>query len=342
MKKVLVLVLLMFLVSGLVFGLASLDAKKEGKSSGKSNSAKPTSIESSGDGETGDSGSGNAKPEKIKVETEEGKFHFRSKDGQTWEVKTKMQVKEQSGRYKVVLGDGSESEVNVFPEEVAGVVADVLGTENFSLELKEKKNKAVYSALNKRQVKLLGIFSAVMDEEVEIDPETGEIIGIDESWWAFLATGKSKVTICHVPRGDPEAAHTITVGAPATKAHIGHGDYLGECEGGTEPPGNQTNQTEENLTLEIISPENMTYNFTEILVDIASNGDNVWYYINNATSEVYNVSFSYNFTEGNHSVIAFANNSEGDLLEREVFFEVLLPLNITEPVNETNSTNQTS
>jgi hypothetical protein len=39
-----------------------------------------------------------------------------------------------------------------------------------------------------------------------------------------------KVTICHIPPGNPANAHEITIGAPAVDAHIrNHGDYLGAC-----------------------------------------------------------------------------------------------------------------
>ena len=40
-----------------------------------------------------------------------------------------------------------------------------------------------------------------------------------------------KIKICHFPPGDPENAHTIKVAASAVKAHLKHGDLLGECEG---------------------------------------------------------------------------------------------------------------
>jgi len=44
------------------------------------------------------------------------------------------------------------------------------------------------------------------------------------------------VTLCHYPPGNPAAAHTITVGAPAARTHIFvHGDTLGAC-----PPGVNT------------------------------------------------------------------------------------------------------
>jgi hypothetical protein len=39
-----------------------------------------------------------------------------------------------------------------------------------------------------------------------------------------------KVTICHIPPGNPENAHTITISENALAAHINnHGDILGAC-----------------------------------------------------------------------------------------------------------------
>jgi hypothetical protein len=47
------------------------------------------------------------------------------------------------------------------------------------------------------------------------------------------AEGQEKFTICHVPPGNPENAHTITVAFPALVAHFAqHDDSLGECGGG--------------------------------------------------------------------------------------------------------------
>jgi hypothetical protein len=43
------------------------------------------------------------------------------------------------------------------------------------------------------------------------------------------SAGGGKVCLCHVPPGNPANAHTICVGAPAVRAHLGHGDSLGEC-----------------------------------------------------------------------------------------------------------------
>ena len=45
-------------------------------------------------------------------------------------------------------------------------------------------------------------------------------------------TAAEKVVICHVPPGNPAAAQTLTVGAPAAEAHLDkHSqDSLGQCE----------------------------------------------------------------------------------------------------------------
>ncbi|MDH3277980.1 MAG: PKD domain-containing protein [Nitrosopumilus sp.] len=39
-----------------------------------------------------------------------------------------------------------------------------------------------------------------------------------------------KVDICHRPPGNPNNAHTISIGQSAVIAHLGHGDKLGECD----------------------------------------------------------------------------------------------------------------
>jgi hypothetical protein len=44
--------------------------------------------------------------------------------------------------------------------------------------------------------------------------------------------GDCKVTICHVPPGNPDNAHTITIGEAAVRAHLAHGDKCGQCGAG--------------------------------------------------------------------------------------------------------------
>lgn len=47
-----------------------------------------------------------------------------------------------------------------------------------------------------------------------------------------------KIAICHIPPGNPYAAHTITIGYPALQAHLKHGDYIGSCDGRHYPEDN--------------------------------------------------------------------------------------------------------
>lgn len=49
-------------------------------------------------------------------------------------------------------------------------------------------------------------------------------------------SGTSQI-VCHVPPGNPDNQHSITVGSSAVDTHLAHGDTLGTCaEGETAPP----------------------------------------------------------------------------------------------------------
>jgi hypothetical protein len=52
------------------------------------------------------------------------------------------------------------------------------------------------------------------------------------------AASKGKVDICHIPPGNPNNAHTINVSTSAVKAHLAHGDTLGECPDAVSARGN--------------------------------------------------------------------------------------------------------
>ena len=47
---------------------------------------------------------------------------------------------------------------------------------------------------------------------------------------------QGKVTICHIPLGNPDNPQTICVDADAVPAHLAHGDYEGECRLPTPTP----------------------------------------------------------------------------------------------------------
>ena len=54
---------------------------------------------------------------------------------------------------------------------------------------------------------------------------------------ATAAQAGTKVLICHVPPGNPDNFHTITVSENALPAHLGHGDLPGGCSGHCDAQG---------------------------------------------------------------------------------------------------------
>ena len=75
------------------------------------------------------------------------------------------------------------------------------------------------------QVHVRGVFEDVIGEmwvfAHEIKLQEGEA---DED------TSGEKVTLCHIPPGNPDNRKTKTVSADAVAAHLAHGDYLGACK----------------------------------------------------------------------------------------------------------------
>ncbi|HET9332415.1 MAG TPA: carboxypeptidase-like regulatory domain-containing protein [Gemmatimonadota bacterium] len=70
-------------------------------------------------------------------------------------------------------------------------------------------------------------------DRVQGDEESGF-----EDVVATAEEAEAAVTLCHVPPGNPDAAHTVTVGASAVPAHLAHGDVEGVCEE-IEPPADE-------------------------------------------------------------------------------------------------------
>jgi prepilin-type N-terminal cleavage/methylation domain-containing protein len=45
----------------------------------------------------------------------------------------------------------------------------------------------------------------------------------------YTLNGAGKVDICHVPPGNPNNTQSLSVNASSVKAHLAHGDWLGQC-----------------------------------------------------------------------------------------------------------------
>jgi hypothetical protein len=55
---------------------------------------------------------------------------------------------------------------------------------------------------------------------------------------AFAQGGPRRVTICHLPPGNPANGQTLTLPEPAIQAHLAHGDVIGACGNGRIRGGN--------------------------------------------------------------------------------------------------------
>jgi len=77
----------------------------------------------------------------------------------------------------------------------------------------------------------------------------------------------------------------------------------------------------EELSLNIVSPENITYENSSVLVDIISNGQ-VKFSIDSGSEELYNSSFTREFSQGSHNLTAIAEDEFGNSKTQSVVFTV--------------------
>jgi len=200
--------------------------------------------------------------ERVRYEIRGNEIEVEAEDG----IELEEETNGTEYKLKARLRNGQVTDIKVMPYEAMEIALEELRALNFTIELVEAQERgivrAVYNVEANKTGRFLGIFKLRMRLEGQIDPETGEFTGKRKPWWAFLVTGEDgdqvgkKVTLCHIPPGNPDAKHTISVGRPALAAHLAHGDYEGACEGEVPPgdgnqtePGNETNQTMVNITL---------------------------------------------------------------------------------------------
>lgn len=98
---------------------------------------------------------------------------------------------------------------------------------------------------------------------------------------AVAQSGVKKVTICHIPPGNPGNAHTITVGEPAVAAHVAeHGDTIGPCPEPTPSP-TPTPQTAHLIVIKHVINDDGPHtavagDFTMTITGVTAEGDNTF------------------------------------------------------------------
>lgn len=129
-------------------------------------------------------------------------------------------LKEYDGNYSALFDEKSGK---LDPDSLKGIVAAAKicgGDVGGAGECAKKKHEEVYD-----QGKGWG---SVLGPVAHADDEGGNQ-GKTEKSDAEEIGNAGKVTICHIPPGNPANAHTIEVGSPAVAAHLAHGDSLGAC-----------------------------------------------------------------------------------------------------------------
>ena len=70
--------------------------------------------------------------------------------------------------------------------------------------------------------------------------------GRDDGGNHHSGDGNGKITICHIPPGNPSARRTLTVGESAWSGHSGHGDHRGACGTGGNHDGGRFGRLDTN------------------------------------------------------------------------------------------------
>ncbi len=116
--------------------------------------------------------------------------------------------------------------------------------------------------------------NAKTDREIERADAKTDRKNVEEFNGDVVVTSSSTTTICHIPPGNNENAHEISIGVPAVNAHLAHGDNLGSCPSGIEEFNGDVNKIEsnaaennenliENLTRQIANLEKSLQNFLD-------------------------------------------------------------------------------
>ncbi len=159
---------------------------------------------------------------KVKIEnsTEGGrireKFKYEIK-GEETDVETEDEIdleEETNGtdyKLKARLKDGDFEEIKIMPDTASQIALERLKALNFTIQLKEGRYnntpRVVYNIEAKKNGKFLGIFKLSLKTDAQVDSQTGELLGVNAPWWAFLVAQQDETT---TPSGDETNATNET------------------------------------------------------------------------------------------------------------------------------------
>jgi len=144
-------------------------------------------------------------------------------EGKEIEAETELEIDEEEtedgeSELRAKLSNGKKIRIKILPDRASEIAIERLKSKNLTIELKEVIHKnvprVVYNIQTNKNGRFLGIFKLRMKIEAQIDPETGEFLGVSKPWWAFLVSGED----------DPD-------------------DTVPDEPGNETTPGNETNET---------------------------------------------------------------------------------------------------
>jgi len=140
---------------------------------------------------------------KVESRTSDGKVRERIKyefEGEELEVEAEegIDLEEESNathyRLRARLRNGNATDIKIMPDTASEIALERLRALNFTIELREVRHKniprVVYNIETNKHGRFLGVFKLAMKVEGEVDPETGEFLGVSKPWWAFLVAGE--------------------------------------------------------------------------------------------------------------------------------------------------------
>ena len=117
--------------------------------------------------------------------------------------------------------EGIEIDVEI-EDGIAKIEVEFDGQE-LEFELEETDRDSIIDEIIERT----GLTREQIEDVIKFEVEEEEEEDQEERERPF---GEKEV-ICHIPPGNPNKAHTITVGGHAVDRHLAHGDVIGPCDG---------------------------------------------------------------------------------------------------------------